>query len=444
MTASAAPDPLATKQERALLRRVLAGHGYNRRPLFMLRRALVARLGVTAGFTAWMQAVPRDLAPPTGSLSRLPLTALGDAVSEATLASGGRQLQAAPAKVLGDGTHRTLRITGRTIHAGRLSDAQVIGASGAVVAQDRAILDFEGAEIAQTDDAIELDPAIVAHDAAAGRVWTPAPREPLPEIASGFGLLGWSTGLFGHWLGEYLPKFMLAVARDAVPQAHLLIDAEMPAAHRQAIEMLAPDHMTLHPVPRFAPLRVRDLGLVSTLNYPVLAPQSDMATWDYGVIDADLFAESVAVMRRRLDRLPPGVAGPRRLYLSRRGQARRALVNTDEIEDLVRAAGFAVVQPEMLEFARQVQLMRGADVILGPDGSAMMLAMFARPGTRMGILNHPNIEGLATLTAPLAAVGIETTVLTGAPEGGDPRFAHNASYRIDPERLRAFLADDLV
>lgn len=80
---------------------------------------------------------------------------------------------------------------------------------------------------------------------------------------------------------------------------------------------------------------------------------------------------------------------PRRIYLSRShlGAPARRAGNEVEIEQLVAAAGFAVIHPQELAVTEQVALVRAADAIAGCDGSALHLAVFARPGTRLVALD---------------------------------------------------------
>ena len=47
------------------------------------------------------------------------------------------------------------------------------------------------------------------------------------------------------------------------------------------------------------------------------------------------------------------------------------------------AAGFVVMHPETMPVAEQIALVRGAEVLAGPSGSALHLSAFARPGTRV-------------------------------------------------------------
>jgi len=86
---------------------------------------------------------------------------------------------------------------------------------------------------------------------------------------------------------------------------------------------------------------------------------------------------------KRGQKLPSHLAT--RVYLSRSQLAdrKRAALNEVAIEQMMQARGFAIVYPERLPIKRQVITARDAEVIAGCDGSALHLASFARPGTKL-------------------------------------------------------------
>lgn len=94
----------------------------------------------------------------------------------------------------------------------------------------------------------------------------------------------------------------------------------------------------------------------------------------------DLLARTRA---RILAAAPPPRTGGRRLYFSRRGHSMRVMINEGALEDALRARGFEIVKPERLSAAAQVQMMREADVVVGPTGAALTNALFAGAGTRI-------------------------------------------------------------
>lgn len=75
-----------------------------------------------------------------------------------------------------------------------------------------------------------------------------------------------------------------------------------------------------------------------------------------------------------------------RFHAEQGGDPKRVRVSADwdELLDQTFAdAGFTVVHPEQLRFAEQIEIARGAEVLAGSSGSALHLAVFARPGTRV-------------------------------------------------------------
>lgn len=80
----------------------------------------------------------------------------------------------------------------------------------------------------------------------------------------------------------------------------------------------------------------------------------------------------------------------RRVYLSRRGNPARPLLDEDEVEARFAAGGFEIVQPETLSLAQQGRLARQSRVLAGCVGSQMYLSAFQRPGAHNLVLAPSN------------------------------------------------------
>ncbi len=102
------------------------------------------------------------------------------------------------------------------------------------------------------------------------------------------------------------------------------------------------------------------------------------------------------------------------------------------------------MDPVKLTFAEQASLMASADIVAGPEGSAMFLNFYRRPETRLLILSHPFTRHLTNWTATLGARSVDVTIVTGPvvpmPEEESPpaaRFGYNyfVDYEIDPVGL---------
>jgi hypothetical protein len=124
---------------------------------------------------------------------------------------------------------------------------------------------------------------------------------------------------------------------------------------------------------------------------------------------------------------------PLHLYISRRDQTRRPLLNEPEIEAIARDLGFTIVLPETLPFIEQARLFRRADSVAGPEGAAFANTIFCKPGTRiLGMLSendlYPTYNDLATI------MGLKHRKLTGKAELDDYGVNYLwAPYRIDPK-----------
>ena len=137
-----------------------------------------------------------------------------------------------------------------------------------------------------------------------------------------------------------------------------------------------------------------------------------------------------------------GKLGGRRLFLARKPNQKKKLLNHVAVEETVAGHGFEVIYPQDMSFRDQLSAIRDATHIVGPDGSALFLALFARPGARLAVLSPPYTLPLVDLAAMFRARGIETTILTGpAVPGADEFSPFWDNYQIELDGLGAFLRD---
>jgi capsular polysaccharide biosynthesis protein len=226
-----------------------------------------------------------------------------------------------------------------------------------------------------------------------------------------------------------------------MPPVPVLIDAGMPETHRQALELLLPKGINTITIPPLAIAHVRRLWCAPSLMYmPVHEKMNDRFKWDYLASPPARFAPVLAEMTDRIHQaLSSHVASPERVFLARKPTRRRKLVNRDAIEMIAKARGFEIVYPEDLDFADQFNLLSNARYVMGPEGSAIFLAFFARPGSKLCILNHPYTLGLPVLTGLLREIGIDVTVLTGPYVQENEQYPHFADYQIKENQFLSFL-----
>lgn len=115
-------------------------------------------------------------------------------------------------------------------------------------------------------------------------------------------------------------------------------------------------------------LQLADALVASPLDFasPTLTETLRQAMWRHAGLDPAA---------------PP--APTRRLYISRRAEGRRPLVQEAALQRRAAALGFEVVAPETLPLAEQVRLFAQARGIAGPPGAAYTNLAWAQPGTRV-------------------------------------------------------------
>lgn len=78
-----------------------------------------------------------------------------------------------------------------------------------------------------------------------------------------------------------------------------------------------------------------------------------------------------------------GQAGGRKLYVTRRAERGRGLLNEADVQARLLPLGFEPVDPEGMSFAEQAQTFAGATAVVGCMGAGMANCVFARPGARL-------------------------------------------------------------
>lgn len=101
----------------------------------------------------------------------------------------------------------------------------------------------------------------------------------------------------------------------------------------------------------------------------------------------------------------------------------RQLMNESELAQKLRQLGFAVIQPETLEFPEQVRAFSGARIIIGLGGAGMFNAVFAKPGTQL-VTIESSMNWVASHVNLFASCGLNCGVIIGRQDLTDPEPVH--------------------
>jgi hypothetical protein len=408
--------------------------------LMRLKLWLVRTYGVDEGYLRYRNTIARhhDATLELRKLSALSSFAASHAEEYIEIEPAGEAVIVEPPRVVGGGNHRPLSNTGRSLYLARLKDAAVRGRSSIVQVADLALLDFEPFELARIDDQIEFDSAVFARR---GDMLSMIAEQHSPdptELTEAISLLGARTDFFGDWMCDNFLKFVAAIKYQLPPSVPVLIDADMPKSHRQSVEMMTNGERPIIEVSAFDYVNVQNLWCAPSLGYmPLYQVVNERFKWDYLVSPPDRCFSVLKEMTRRADLYLGPARGPVRVFLARRDFRHRRLINAQEIQAIAESRGFVIVYPEDLEFSAQAQLLRTAQFVIGPEGSAFFLTYFQERGNRMCVLSHPFTEALVGYNA--GCMPGEVTIVTGSLVAEHHENTLDADYVINAKIFSVFL-----
>ena len=172
-----------------------------------------------------------------------------------------------------------------------------------------------------------------------------------------------STSNYYHWLIEEVPMLLRAI--EAEPHVQVLVHREDVNQRHRIIEQalglsLAPTDKTVRLSEHVMPGRASD-------------------SWFVHPRDAQLLFTLGSTLAKATS---GSASGPERIYLSRRN-ATRSLPDEQQLEMLLEKNGFTVIRPENLSWIEQINVFRGAKVIVGPHGAAFSNLVFTPPGAQV-------------------------------------------------------------
>ena len=376
-----------------------------------------------------------------GAVVTAPLASLRDAAREHAAVYeelvAPRIVRMAPPRVVGESPGAPVDVRTRTVFFCVLRDAVVSSKSNVLVADGVPLLDHQDDEMLRADHVLDVDPIVFAPNGDAATVHVEGHALAGEPLERALPLVGVNTYNFGHWLVEFLPKIWWTQSRPGFAEVPIIVDEQMHPQLRPALELfLGRDHPVVV-LPRGEAMRVRELWWCASPTYFGLSG----APRDLRTLDADALAAVIATLSPQLAEVDGGDR-PKRIFLARQDTQHRRLINRRAVEAWFGDHGFDVFDPGELPFREQLARVRAADVVVGPDGSALWMAFLGGPGTRVGYLNNPILEHHWWIALLSQALGQRMALLTGPVVHANPD-PMKSDYEIDLQQLPAFL-DELL
>lgn len=431
------PADATARYAPSLVRRLHTAARVNRPRLATIKHALVERLGAPSAAIVFAEMCRI----PAGEVTELPLVSLRDFAREQGVKyeeiSPGRTITPPPLPVSEGETPGRAEVRTRTIFRCVLADAVVSSQSNFLIAGGRALLDYQDDELERLPLDLAIDPIVSA--ATRESVFSLArASDPVP-LNTALALVGVSSSNYWHWLMEFLPRVLVWRGQPGFDEVPIIVDHQIPEQYLEALRTFAGrdgPFIVLEPGKAVAVKRLLTASMF--VNIPHF-PRAGVPTNEATILDAELLAQQLAHLGPALEELEVGHPGADRIFLTRPASPHRGAANMAEVENWFQEHGFKLVEMGELSFVEQVQSMRGARVVVGTNGAALANMLFARPGTRIGVLDNEYFEDNLWYALVAAALDLRLNFLTGKVVEDHPDYSWNASFRIDVTSLPIFL-----
>lgn len=190
---------------------------------------------------------------------------------------------------------------------------------------------------------------------------------------------------YAHWMTEVLPRIVLFCAEDGFLGVPIVVNEGLHKNIMESLFLVAGTEREIITLPIGRALAVSELYLTSVTGYvPFGRRTNKLSGHSHGLFSP----RSFELLRSHLS----GIGGqaelevwPEKIYL-RRNSGARMVTNASEIEKLLIAKGYVIVEPEKLTFLQQIQLFRHVKEIVSPTGAALANAIACKPGAQVAIL----------------------------------------------------------
>jgi capsular polysaccharide biosynthesis protein len=243
---------------------------------------------------------------------------------------------------------------------------------------------------------------------------------------------------YAHWMTEVLPRIVLFCAEDRFRGIPIVVNDGLHKNIMESLFLVAGTEHEIITLPIGRALAVNELYLTSVAGYvPFGRRTNKLSGHSHGMFSPRAF-EMLRKYLGALEQKTEKEACPEKIFL-RRISGPRKITNTEELEKLLVAQGYVIVEPENLTFLRQIQLFNHAKEIVSPTGAALSNAIVCKPDAQVVVLMSKHKDMIYRYWSNLLSpIGIRVSYALGSIIENRDRGIHG-DYAIDANCINDLL-----
>lgn len=189
---------------------------------------------------------------------------------------------------------------------------------------------------------------------------------------------------YAHWITEVLPRINMFCSLEKLLDVPLIVNEGLHPNLMESLRTVAGNQREIIFLATGSCIRVEHLSLTSVTGYiPFDRRSNRLKNHSHGCFSSFAILSLRQCLQERLKK--PSNLSIRKVFIKRNSDIRN-IANAREVEELLVARGFSVVEPERLTFAQQVELFSIAEVVVGVTGAALANIVFCKPATKIIIM----------------------------------------------------------
>ena len=327
------------------------------------------------------------------------------------------------------------RYNASPIYVANINNGMIYGGSNLILTQDGVIChDLYDFERDYTSE--ELHGRMLI-DAKSNRIRWLLHDEVPERLPSAAAFVDACAANYAHWLTEVLPRIAAFCAEDRFRGVPIVVNDGLHRNIMESLFLVAGSEREIITLNIGSALAVDELYLTSVAGYvPFERRSRKLCGHSHGVFSPqafELIRNQIATFAEKL----PKQAWPEKIYLRRNSGARK-VTNGAELEKLLVAQSYVIVEPERLTFVQQAELFRNAKSVIGSTGAALSNMIFCPSTTEISIFisKHPDTSYWYWQNMA-AASGKNVRYILGNVRGESSRGIHDDFYISSDEVLRS-------
>lgn len=249
------------------------------------------------------------------------------------------------------------------------------------------------------------------------------------------------SGNYAHWLTEVLPRILVFCDDERFKSIPILVDLNLHKNIISSLSSVVDSGREIYFVDKNVRLKIDKLFFIDVVGYVPFGRRNGYeGIHSDGIFHFDALknirAKFCGTSARSLVE-----GGPKKIFL-KRGNSGRSVINSEEIETVLKLRGYDLIDTSSMSFIDQVKLFHNATHVISATGSALANCLFCQEGASVLVLMGQHEDMIyGYWRNMLSPLGLSVSYILGDIDDLKSSGIHG-NFRVDLNDLEAIFSGD--